>query len=158
MDYEPSLIGKAFLQLYRHQIPALVPGGYNWVDVRDIVQAAIQSIEKGRKGEKYLLAGHWHSLSEVARFIEKHTGKKVVQMVIPFWLARIGLPFITLYSRISRRTPLYTSESLEIILKGSKQISYEKASRELGFRPRSMDETVQDMMKWFDTNGYLNQY
>ena len=42
MDYEPSLTGKAFLQLYHHQIPALVPGGYNWVDVRDIVQAAIQ--------------------------------------------------------------------------------------------------------------------
>lgn len=156
MDYEPSLMGKALLQLYHHQIPALVPGGYNWVDVRDIVQAAIQSIDKGRKGEKYLLAGHWHSLPEVARFIEKHTGKKIVRTVMPFWIAWIGLPFITLYSRISGRTPLYTCESLKIIIKSSKQISYEKASRELGFRPRRMEETVQDIMNWFDMNGYLN--
>jgi dihydroflavonol-4-reductase len=156
MDYEPSLIGKALLQLYHHQIPALVPGGYNWVDVRDIVQAAIQSIGKGKRGEKYLLAGHWHSLPEVAGLIEKHTGKKVVRTVMPFWLAWIGLPFITLYSRISRRTPLYTRESLEIIIRGSKRISHEKAGRELGFAPRSMDETVKDVMKWFETNGYLN--
>jgi dihydroflavonol-4-reductase len=156
MDYEPSLMGKAFLQLYHHQIPALVPGGYNWVDVRDIVQAAIQSIEKGKRGEKYLLAGHWHSLPEVAGLIEKHTGRKIVGAVMPFWLAWIGLPFITMYSRISGRTPLYTRESLEIIINGSKQISHEKASRELGFSPRKMDETVQDIMKWFKSNGYLN--
>ncbi len=156
MDYEPSLTGKAFLQLYHNQIPALVPGGYNWVDVRDIVQAAIQSIKKGKKGEKYLLAGHWHSLPEVAGFIEEHTGKKIVRTVMPFWLAWIGLPFITLYSRFSGRTPLYTRESLEIIIKSSKNISHEKASRELGFTPRSLDETVQDVMKWFDVNGYLN--
>jgi dihydroflavonol-4-reductase len=156
MDYEPSLMGKALLQLYHHQIPALVPGGYNWVDVRDIVQAAIQSIGKGRKGEKYLLSGHWHSLPEVAGLIEKHTGKKVIRTVMPFWLAWIGLPFITLYSRISGRTPLYTRESLEIIINGSKRISHEKASHELDFSPRSLDETVQDVMKWFGTNGYLN--
>jgi len=156
MDYEPSLMGKALLQLYHHQIPALVPGGYNWVDVRDIVQGAIQSIEKGRKGEKYLLAGHWHSLPEVARLIEKYTGKKIVNTVMPFWLAWIGLPFITLYSRMSKRIPLYTSESLKIIIRGSKQISHEKAEKELGFNPRSIDETIKDVMKWFEINGYLN--
>ena len=156
MDQEPSLMGKALLQIYFHQIPALVPGGYNWVDVRDIVSAAIQSIDKGRTGEKYLLSGHWHSLNEVARMIEKHTGRMVVRTIMPFWLAWVGLPFITLYSRISARTPLYTRESLEIILHCSRQISHEKASKELGFNPRTMDETVQDTMKWFENNGYIN--
>lgn len=156
IDQEPSLMGKALLQIYFHQIPALVPGGYNWVDVRDIVNAAIQSIDKGRTGEKYLLSGHWHSLHEVARMIEKHTGRMVVRTVMPFWLAWVGLPFITLYSRISARTPLYTRESLEIIIRCSKQISHEKASRELGFSPRSMDETVHDTMTWFENNGFIN--
>jgi dihydroflavonol-4-reductase len=156
MDYEPSLMGSAFLQLYRHQIPALVPGGYNWVDVRDIVVAAIESIQRGKRGEKYLLAGNWRSLPEVAKLIEKHTGRKIVSTVMPFWLAWIGLPFITLYSRISGRIPLYTSESLKIIIHGSKRISHEKAGAALGFVPRSMDETVHDVMQWFDENGYLN--
>jgi len=157
MDYEPSLMGKAFLQLYHHQIPALVRGGYNWVDVRDIVQASVRSIEKGRKGEKYLLAGHWHSLPELASFIQKHTGKKIVDTVMPYWLAWIGLPFITLYSRISGNVPLYTSESLKIISTSSKRISHEKAAAELDFSPRSFDETVHDTVRWFDENGFLNK-
>jgi dihydroflavonol-4-reductase len=156
VDFEPSLSGKAFLQLYHHQIPALVPGGYNWVDVRDIVEAAVQSIESGRKGEKYLLSGRWHGLPEVAYLIEKHTGRKIVSTVMPYWLAWTGLPFISLYSRISRRTPLYTRESLEIIINSSKEISNEKAVKELGFKPRSLDETVKDLMDWFGNNGYLN--
>jgi dihydroflavonol-4-reductase len=156
MDYEPSLMGRAFLQLYHHQIPALVPGGYNWVDVRDIVYAAVHAIEKGKKGQKYLLSGHWLSLPEVARLIEKHTGRKIVRAVMPFWLAWIGLPFITLFSRFSGRVPLYTRESLSIIINGNKNISHEKAERELDFHPRNMDETVKDAMKWFAMNGYLN--
>ena len=156
MDYEPSLMGKAFLQLYHHQIPALVPGGYNWVDVRDVVDGAIKSIEKGKPGEKYLLSGHWHSLPEVAALIAKHTGKRIVRTVMPFWLAWIGLPFITLFSRISGRVPLYTRESLSIIIHGSKRISHEKAAKELGYSPRPMDETAHDLLRWFKENGDLD--
>jgi dihydroflavonol-4-reductase len=157
MDFEPSLMGKAFLQLYHGQIPALVPGGYNWVDVRDIVETSIRAIDKARKGEKYLLAGHFHSLPEVAAMIQKHTGKKIVSAVMPFWLAWTGLPFITLYSRISGRVPLYTRESLKIISTASKYISHEKAAAELGYAPRPMDKTVLDTMNWFAQNGYLNK-
>jgi len=124
-------------------------------DVRDIVEAAITSIEKGVKGQKYLLAGHWHSFTGSSKAHWKAYKAKDCRDVMPFWLAWIGLPFITIYSKISGRTPLYTRESLKIIINCSKQISYEKAKRELGFNPRSMDETVKDSMKWFDLNGYL---
>jgi len=40
-DPQPSLTGNAVLQLIHHKIPALVPGGYNWIDVRDIADTAI---------------------------------------------------------------------------------------------------------------------
>ena|ERR1039457_4011836 len=156
MDYEPSLMGKALLQIYRQQIPSLVPGGYNWVDVRDIVSAAVSAISKGTTGEKYLLAGHYHSLIEVSRLIEKHTGVKTTKMISPFWMAKIGLPFITAYSKISGVEPLYTSESLHILMKSNKNISHSKASRELGFNPRSLDETIRDSFEWFRQNGFIN--
>ncbi|HTX87650.1 MAG TPA: NAD-dependent epimerase/dehydratase family protein [Bacteroidales bacterium] len=155
MDFEPSLTGKAFLELYHRQIPALVPGGYNWVDVRDVVSAAIAAIEKGRTGEKYLVAGTWRSIGEVARLIEKQTGSKTTKVIMPFWVARVGLPFITLYSRITGADPLYTSESLEIISKGSRHISNEKARKELGFNPRPLEDTIADIFQWFAEAGYL---
>jgi dihydroflavonol-4-reductase len=157
MDWEPSLMGKAFLQLYYRQIPALVPGGYNWVDVRDIVDAAINSIDKGKKGEKYLLPGNWHSLKEVAALIEKVTGRRTNKAEMPFWLARVGLPFITAFSRITGSTPLYTSESLSIIKKSNKLISGAKAERELGFKSRPLEETVRDTFNWFRETGSLEK-
>ena len=154
-DYEPSLIGKALIELYNHKIPCLVPGGYNWVDVRDIVDAAIAAIEKGRTGEKYLLAGQWRSLKEVSYIISDTTGKKTTQLVIPFWVAKAGLPFITLYSVLAHAEPLYTSESLTIIMHGSKMISNDKARRDLSFNLRPLEDSIRDSLDWFRKNNFI---
>ncbi len=154
-DPEPSLIGTAVLDLYNNKIPSLVPGGYDWIDVRDIVSAAISAIEKGRTGEKYLLAGHWCSLKEFSGLIQQYSGRKTVKTVLPLWSARLGLPFINLYSCLTGTKPLYTSESLTIISEGNRMISNEKARRELGFSPRPLGDTIKDTILWFRENGYL---
>jgi dihydroflavonol-4-reductase len=154
-DPEPSLIGNAVIDIYNHKIPSLVPGGYDWVDVRDIVSAAITAIDKGRTGEKYLLSGHWHSLQEFSAFIQLHSGRKTVKTVLPMWIARVGLPFISLYSSISGTKPLYTSESLTIISEGNRMISNAKAKNELNFAPRQFTETIRDLLTWLKDHGYI---
>lgn len=154
-DPEPSLIGQAVVDLYNNSIPSLIPGGYDWVDVRDIVSAAIMAIEKGRTGEKYLLSGHWHSLKELSALIGAQAGRSTVQLVVPLWLARVGLPFITLYSKAIGCKPLYTGESLTIISEGNRMISNEKARRELGFNPRPLAGTIADMLDWFKANKII---
>jgi len=155
-DTEPSLTGKALLELYYHQIPALIPGGYDWVDVRDVAQAAINAMTMGRPGEKYLLAGHWHSLKDLSKLVSEVTGKKTPGLIIPLWLAKLGLPFITVYSKISGAEPLYTSESLQIITEGNRNISNNKAAKELDFHPRDLRSTLQDSFSWFSDKGLLN--
>ncbi len=35
-DFEPSLSGQMLIDFYHRKIPLLVPGGYDWVDVRDV--------------------------------------------------------------------------------------------------------------------------
>jgi dihydroflavonol-4-reductase len=154
-DPEPSLTGNAIIDIYNHKIPSLVPGGYDWVDVRDVVSAAITAIGKGRTGEKYLLSGHWHSLQDFSGLIQMHTGRKTVNMVLPMWIARIGLPFITLYSKISGAKPLYTSESLTIISEGNRFINNDKARRELDHNPRPLTDTIKDLLTWLKDNGYI---
>jgi dihydroflavonol-4-reductase len=151
-DPEPSLIGNAVIDIFNHKIPSLVPGGYDWVDVRDIVTAAISAIEKGRSGEKYLLSGHWHSLQEFSQFISVHSGRSTVNTILPIWIARFGLPFISLYSKFSGTKPLYTSESLTIITEGNRMINNDKARAELGFDPRPLTETIKDLLNWLKAN------
>ena len=154
-DPEPSLIGTAVVDIYNHKIPSLVPGGYDWVDVRDVVGAAITAIDKGRTGEKYLLSGHWHSLQEFSGLIQLHSGRKTVNTVLPMWIARFGLPFITLYSQFSGTKPLYTSESLTIITEGNRMISNIKARNELNFNPRPLTDTINDFLIWLKANAYI---
>jgi dihydroflavonol-4-reductase len=157
-DPEPSLTGKALLELYNKQIPVLVPGGYDWVDVRDVADAAVRSISLGRKGEKYLLSGTWASLVDLSGMISRVTGKQTVRTVIPLWVARAGLPFITLYSWLTGGDPLYTTESLHIISEGNKQILNNKARRELNFHTRELETTVRDIFEWFTQHGYIKPY
>ena len=111
-DPQPSLTGKAVLQLYYRKVPSLVPGGYNWVDVRDVVQGAIAALERGRKGEKYLLSGTYCSLPDLSKLISTIGECKDPWDCYSFLACTCGLPFITAYSRISGTEPLYTRESL----------------------------------------------
>lgn len=156
-DPEPSLIGQAVLDLCHRRIPSLVPGGYDWVDVRDVVDGAIAAMTHGRRGEKYLLSGAWRSLKEFSALISRQTGIKTMQTVVPMGLAKFGLPFIMLHSRLTGRTPLYTRESLVAIGEGNRSISNAKARAELGYNPRPLEETMMDLINWFRENGMLNQ-
>ncbi len=72
-DHTPSYLGHALLRFYRGQNPGLIPGGYNWVDVRDVCAATINALEYGIGGT-YLISGNWHSLKSVVDKISE-TGR-----------------------------------------------------------------------------------
>lgn len=154
-DFQPSLLGQALIKLYNNELPMLVEGGYDFVDVRDVVAAAIQAAEKGKKGEKYILGGKWYSLKELSGIIGHVSGRKTPSVVVPGFVARIGLPFIQAYAAIAGKHPLYTAESLEILKLSSKNISNKKARMELGMSPRSIEDSLKDIFDWFEKNGMV---
>jgi Nucleoside-diphosphate-sugar epimerases len=150
-DYKPSPMGAALLMLFNREMPALVDGGFDWVDVRDVVKGAMQAEKHGRTGERYLLSGHWHTFAELADIIEKTCGIKRPRLVFPIWLAGIGAPFGELYARLLKRRPLFTRESIQILKDSNRHISHAKARAELGYITRSLHETIADIFDWFKT-------
>lgn len=154
-DFRPSHQGEMLLGLYHRRIPALVPGGYTWVDVRDVVDGALAVEEKGKTGESYLLTGEWISMLDLSKMVGEVTGAKTPRLVLPMFLARIGAPFVTGYARLRKQRPLFTSESLSV-LRGNTRMSHDKAARELGFCPRPLRETIEDAFAWFDQAGELS--
>lgn len=155
-DFKPSLVGTVLIRLYKNSLPALVPGGYNWVDVRDIVQGAMAAMNNGRKGERYILGGKWVSVHDLALTVEKVTGKNVNKFTIPTGLARIGVPFIKAYAQITGQEPLYTGESLTTLVEVNRKISCKKAETELGYRSRDLEITVRDTLDWFRGHHYID--
>ncbi len=154
-DYKPSYLGEAIIKIAKNKLPMLVSGGYNWVDVRDVTKAAVAAITKGRMGERYILAGNWHSLKEISEMISQITGKKTPGLIFPTSIAKLGVPFIKMYAKIVNEEPLYTYNSLDILKNSNKNISSLKAEKELGYSSRPLMDTLKDTLEWFEENGYL---
>ena len=154
-DFHPSLLGNAIIRFFKGQNPSLLPGGYNWVDVRDVCSAAINAIEQGVAGESYLLGGSWQSLKTMAATIEKLGGHKAPWLCLPMSVAYFGAIFLNLHATITKSIPLYTAMSLETLKSGHMNISSGKAAKVLGFHPRPFEVTMADTISWFKENKYI---
>ncbi len=154
-DFKPSLMGDFIQRLYRGAIPGLIPGGYNWVDVRDVCEAAANALHQGSGGESYILSGHYKSVVAFAKLLGQVTGREIHKPVLPLWLARLGVPFLYAWSKMNGQQPLYTNQSLDILQSGNPDIRNDKARKELGFSPRPLAESLRDTIEWMKENQNL---
>ena len=155
-DYRGSYLGQALLKMYKNKIPALIPGGYYWVDVRDVVSAAIKSVQSGRKGEKYIISGNYCSLKDLSKIIGKMSGKNPPRLTVPVFLAFLVCPFFEFISTITKKKPMFTCQSLKILISAPSNISLVKSQNELAYFPRPLEETLKDTFEWYKQNKYLN--
>lgn len=153
-DYQPSYFGEVLLSLARGALPALINSGFDWVDVRDVVECAIRAEKDAPRGAHYLLSGHWVSLNKVALLVADITGTPAPRIVLPMWLARISIPVFSAFYHLSGRRPLYTSGSMKS-LQGNLKISHDRATQDLGYQPRPFRKTLFDTLRWFDETGQL---
>jgi dihydroflavonol-4-reductase len=153
-DYSPSFMGQALIMMASGKLPALVTGGFNWVDVRDVVAGAIVAEQKAVSGQKYLLSGHWVSMAGIALAVQQIAGSKVPPFIVPAKFASFVAPLVEMYYRFKKQQPLFTSMSMDTIC-GYRNISHDKATRDLRYQPRSFAQTIADTLAWFRQNGYI---
>ena len=58
------------LAVMKGRLPAIVKGGYDFVDVRDITDVIISAAEKGRIGECYILSNRFVRIKEIFDTVE----------------------------------------------------------------------------------------
>jgi dihydroflavonol-4-reductase len=153
-DFKPSHQGQALILLARGRIPALVRGGFDWVDVRDVVAGALCAEQVAPSGVRYLLSGHWHTVREVAELTASFTGRNAPLITIPLGLADAFAPLMLPLAHFNGSQPIYTRVMLRA-LRSNRHVSHARARRELGYSPRPLAETVRDTLNWFQENGYL---
>ena len=129
------------------KLPACVRGGYDFVDVRDVAAGCISAAERGRRGECYILSNRHYDVSEILRITKSICGKGRRLPVLPSWLAK---------SRRSRDRPLFGRHKAPSAVYGlfhrhaqeQRPFSHDKATAELGYRPRDLYRTVRDTVAW----------
>jgi dihydroflavonol-4-reductase len=148
-EFGSSYFGEAFLAMAKGKLPALVTGGFDWVDVRDVAEGAILAEEKAPPGSKYLLSGHWATVKDMAAIISEITGVPCPRFVCPMWLAAGIAPAAEKLARLTSRRPLFTGDSMRALRNCNHHISHEKATRELGYNARPFRETIEDTLRWY---------
>jgi dihydroflavonol-4-reductase len=155
-DFRLSHLGETLLAMARGKLPALVEGGFNWVDVRDVVGGALNAEKSAPVGAKYLLSGHWATVCDLAKITEEILGVPAPRFVCPAWLARTSAPAVTVFNQLTRSRQIYTSVSIRALTNCNHKISHERATRELGYHPRPLRETLSDTFRWFQITGLLD--
>jgi len=135
----------------RGRLPACVSGGYDFVDVRDVAAGCLAAVDRGRGGRCYILSNRHYAVKDVLNMVRAvHGGTRLP--VLPMWMARMAEPFLRLDARRRRARPLYTAYSLSTLCSND-QFSHDRATRELGYYPRDLFQTVRDTVAWLCRGG-----
>jgi dihydroflavonol-4-reductase len=147
-DFKLSLFGQAIVKMARGRLPALVSGGFDWVDARDVAWGAVEAAEKGSDNDRYILSGHYLEMSEVAAVIADLTGVAAPRFTCPAWLAGVFAPLMGVWARIQGDAPIYTRDSLAA-LSANKVMSHARAAEQLAYQPRSFRRSMQDALEFY---------
>ncbi len=147
-DWRLSAITQTFLDFYNGKMKMAIGGAYDFVDARDVAQGHILAAQKAKSGENYILSGQRVTMQEMFGMLAEVTGVGSPGLCIPMWLAKAYCRFTTVYYRLSGSTPRFTKYSLTT-LQSNSFISHGKASKELGYDPRPIKQSIEDTFKWF---------
>ena len=128
------------------KLPACVQGGYDFVDVRDVAEGCLTAAERGVSGECYILSNRHYEVREILRMVKNVYGGRRLP-TLPMWIARAAEPLLRGIAKIRKRRPLYTKYSL-YTLQSNDKFSHDKATLELGYRPRDLYQTIRDTVAW----------
>jgi len=148
-DPDPSRMGVVLRALWRRRLPAVVAGGFDWVDVRDAVRTLTAATVHGRVGANYLVPGHRRSIVELVRLAEQVAGRRLaLGRAIAQPAVRACAPLATALGRRWPHPLLPTQEALAA-LRTFPVVTGARAARELGHTPRPIQETLGDLYEYF---------
>jgi len=146
-DYLDSEMGNVIRNFARKKLHFLVEGAYDFVDVRDVAKGLTQAAEKGRTGETYILSGARIEIAQIKQVVQDFVGIHTPHIVAPMWLAELFAHIAEPLYRLTHAIPKFTQYSLRTV-QDNCNFSHAKAEAELGYSPRSLRESIGDVLAW----------
>lgn len=144
---DKSSFGQMMEWFYRGYFP-IFPApelALQFAHVDDVVEGHILSAERGKPGESYILAGPPSTMREVVGLWSRITGRPEPMLYVPFALVKPTAGLMGLLGKYVDLPELLSEEAIRI--SGSTYLgSAEKARRELGWQPRSIEEGMRQTL------------
>ena len=146
--------GQLIRDIKKGRIPFYVKGGMNIVYVGDVAEGMISAADRGRTGERYILAGENLTHEEIFRRTASLIGGRPPFARFPLSLLSGVGGIVEMVSNLLSVEPPLTRD-LAAVAGRYHWFSAAKAERELGFRATSFDRTIRAAYEWYRENGYL---
>ena len=147
-------IDRAIRDAVRRRLPATPPGGMTLVFVDDVARGHIAAFDKGRPGERYILADGYAPMREVLRLAVAEAGRGWVPPAMPLGLARGMAGAGEAVSRLIKQPPLLGKGQLTF-LQWQARASSDKAQTELDIDFTPLPEGMRRTVRWMADSGRI---
>lgn len=146
--------GQLVRDAWHGRLRVYAAGGMNLVGVADVVRGEIAAAEKGRRGERYILAGANLTHREALTFVARVLGKPGPRLKVPVRAVKVAARLLETAAAITGTGAIITPD-LVAGLGCYNWYSTQKARRELGFTPTSLERAVREAFLWYREHGML---
>ena len=154
-DVKPTPTGRMVLDAAAGRTPAYVDTGLNIVHVDDVADGHLLALERGARGESYVLGGRDMTLREIFGEVAALEGRRPPGIRLPPDLLLPVAVLAQIWARVrGGREPRVTVDGLRLARKRM-FYSSQKASRDLGYNPYRTQHALRDAIDWFREAGYL---
>ncbi|WP_114822393.1 NAD-dependent epimerase/dehydratase family protein [Chryseobacterium sp. KLBC 52] len=153
-DSKPSS-GKIIFWAWKKKLVFYPKGGKNFVHVEDAAKGIAKVVEKGKNGEKYLLANENLSYIEFFKKVNRITRQNPIMIPIPNKL----LSFLGLIGDGLRKLKIKTDLSSANMkaLQINNYYSHQKSIEELGAQYQPIDKAIEEAVQYFIENPVGNK-
>lgn len=155
-DFKPSPMGRLLLDFACGTLRAYIPGGFEFVAMRDIVDGHRLAMETGRTGHKYIFSTEFKTVDELMEIYEAVTGRARPRLRLPASVM-MGIAHVTsaVMNRVAPNAPQRFTPGAVRILTMGRRADITKAKSELGFRPTSIRQAIEEQYGFFVRQGWL---
>jgi dihydroflavonol-4-reductase len=144
---DTSSIGVLLDQFLSGKMP-LIPFpelGICLAHVEDVAAGILLGLDKGKPGEAYVLSGPVTTVREAIGVVATETGKKAPKRALPTGLMKALTPIGPLVGKVMGQPP-----NLRELISSADGVTFwakhDKATRELGYEPRGLEQGIHDML------------
>ena len=152
-----NLVVKMIADHLHGRLPGIVGGGdrlWSYAFVEDVAEGHLLALERGRAGERYFLAGENVTMDGLFARLGELTGVPAPRRHIPYGVAR-ALGFgMWCWAELTGHPPQLTHQVVDVF-REHWAYSPAKAEAELGYKPRSLKEGLQQTVAWLKDRGLV---
>ena len=153
-DWKPTPTGRILVDFLNGKMPAYVDTGLNLAPVEDVAAGHLLAADRGRIGERYILGGRNMTLKEILDVLSAITGRPAPRLKLPHAVALAAGYADQWISRIARREPQIPVEGVKMS-RHRMFVASDKAERELGYRPGSVEAALERAVRWYQASEYV---